>query len=87
MEMWFRQAGDLVVCPRADENEAPVVITTRARIMVVDDDELVRETLAEQLEAEGFATLVAASGVEASRTALPRVRLWTRWSATSRCRA
>jgi CheY-like chemotaxis protein len=33
--------------------------------VVVDDDDLVRESVAKQLEAEGFATLVAASGAEA----------------------
>ncbi len=36
-----------------------------ARVLVVDDDDLVRETLAEQLEALGFATLVACGGTEA----------------------
>ncbi|MGA8196118.1 MAG: response regulator [Acetobacteraceae bacterium] len=32
---------------------------------MVDDDDLVRETVAAQLEAAGFATLVASSGIEA----------------------
>ncbi|TLU74017.1 PAS domain S-box protein [Lichenicoccus roseus] len=35
------------------------------RILVVDDDELVREVVAAQLEAEGFSTVVAGSGTEA----------------------
>jgi CheY-like chemotaxis protein len=35
-----------------------------ARVLIVDDDDFVREVLA-QLEAAGFATLVASSGGEA----------------------
>ncbi|PPQ27351.1 hypothetical protein CCS01_27785 [Rhodopila globiformis] len=36
-----------------------------ARVLIVDDDDFVREVLAAQLEAVGFATLVASSGNEA----------------------
>jgi PAS domain S-box-containing protein len=36
-----------------------------ARILVVDDDDLVRETMAQQLEQRGFSVTAAASGAEA----------------------
>ena len=63
--MWLRQAtGGLL---RADDGESrpPTSVGISARVLVVDDDDLVRETVAAQLEAAGFATLVAASGREA----------------------
>jgi signal transduction histidine kinase len=62
--LWLPQADDMVARLRTDEDGAPAVIGA-ARVMVVDDDDLVRESVAEQLEAEGFAALAAASGVEA----------------------
>jgi len=39
--------------------------TTHSRILVVDDEALVREVLAEQLEDSGYSVLVAANGTEA----------------------
>jgi len=63
--MWLPQArGGGVVVASADDL-APVRVGPCARILIVDDDELVRETLAAQLEKLGFAILVAASGAEA----------------------
>jgi signal transduction histidine kinase/CheY-like chemotaxis protein len=53
----------------APEAEAPVPASTgaggRCRILLVDDEVLVREFLAEQLEDEGFRVQVAANGAEA----------------------
>ncbi len=55
------------------------------RIMLVDDDDLVRETLAEQMEELGFGTIVASSGSEALALIEAGVG-WTPWSAICRCR-
>ncbi|HTZ71526.1 MAG TPA: response regulator, partial [Acetobacteraceae bacterium] len=65
VRIWLRQAV---------AETAPLVTThtgekgaeaTQARILVVDDDDLVRETMAEQLEGGGFSVVSAASGAEA----------------------
>ena len=48
-----------------DEDTAHVAVETSARILLVDDDDLVRETLSDMLEDAGLATLVASSGHEA----------------------
>jgi CheY-like chemotaxis protein len=50
---------------RADEMADGPVLPRATRIMLVDDDDLVRETLAEQMEDLGFPTMVASSGPEA----------------------
>jgi PAS domain S-box-containing protein len=63
--MWLRQAASSAVRRRTDEHDARVVAGSTARILVVDDDDLVRHMVAAQLEDEGFATLVATSGTEA----------------------
>jgi CheY-like chemotaxis protein len=44
---------------------ATVAVEACARILLVDDDDLVREILAASLEDAGLATLVASSGSEA----------------------
>ncbi|CAH2603148.1 Histidine kinase [Rhodovastum atsumiense] len=44
---------------------APGKARSSSRLLVVDDEDLVREVLAEYLEQEGFSVLVAASGNEA----------------------
>ena len=63
--MWLRQAvGEASGSGRDEDVELPGAGHS-ARILVVDDDDLVRETVAFQLEAEGFATLAAAGGIEA----------------------
>lgn len=46
-------------------SDAAAASSTAGRVMVIDDDHLVREVLAEQLESLGFKTTVAASGPEA----------------------
>jgi DNA-binding NtrC family response regulator len=43
--------------------------TAQARILVVDDERLIRETLAEYLQQEGFLVVTCASGEEALRVA------------------
>ena len=64
--MWLRQAtGNVLPTPSDARGGVPRATGTSARILVVDDDDLVRETVAAQLEAAGFATLVASSGIEA----------------------
>ena len=63
--MWLRQAGGECVQGHDKEAADPIGVELAARILIVDDDDLVRETVAAQLEAEGFTTLMAASGLEA----------------------
>jgi PAS domain S-box-containing protein len=63
--MWLCQAENEVV--RVDQNDEYGVHIAQlsARVLLVDDDDLVRETLAASLENAGFTTLVASNGVEA----------------------
>jgi CheY-like chemotaxis protein len=63
--IWLRQAIGQVTHSRENEHGEQVAAVTSARILVVDDDDLVREMVAAQLEAAGFATLGASSGIEA----------------------
>jgi len=65
VQMWLRQASGEVSRGRDDLPGARVAGEVSGRILVVDDDEGVRETVADQLEAAGFVSLVAASGDEA----------------------
>jgi CheY-like chemotaxis protein len=53
------------VSRQTDENGVRPIRSTPARILLVDDDDLVRETLAAQIEDMGLGALVAASGSEA----------------------
>jgi CheY-like chemotaxis protein len=48
-----------------DKDEDLAVISAQSHILLVDDDDLVRETLAAQLGDMGFAVVLAASGTEA----------------------
>ena len=63
--MWLRQAPGEVVRVRHAETHADIAAETSARMLVVDDDDLIRETLAASLDDAGFITLVASSGAEA----------------------
>jgi len=47
------------------EKDDKTTLEATARILLVDDDDMVRETVAEQLEDLGFTVLVASSGTEA----------------------
>jgi len=49
----------------ADGERKPAVATKTDRVLVVDDEELVREALAANLAFEGFSVLTAANGTEA----------------------
>jgi PAS domain S-box-containing protein len=63
--LWLARAMDDAVISRVDEMADGVALPGVTRIMLVDDDDLVRETLAEQMEDLGFVTVVASSGSEA----------------------
>jgi len=63
--LWLRQASDTVVSSPDADSHLNMGHGPSARILIVDDDDLVRETVAAQLEAEGLLTLVASSGPEA----------------------
>ena len=63
--VWLGQAKDHVTTGKPEETGGRLTRSNSARILLVDDDDLVRETLAAQIEELGFATLVAASGSEA----------------------
>ena len=65
ISLWLREA------PAPQSAKAPGADTARRRdaaretVLVVDDDELVRETLAEQLQNAGFGVLTADNGAHA----------------------
>ncbi|PPQ33693.1 PAS domain S-box protein [Rhodopila globiformis] len=63
--LWLRQTMDATtaVAGRADDRKAP--LNGPVRVLLVDDDDMVRETLAAQLEDLGFRMLVASGGAEA----------------------
>ncbi|CAH2600477.1 Histidine kinase [Rhodovastum atsumiense] len=63
--LWLRQARSDATRRNGDDPGLATTGTPSARILLVDDDDLVRETLAAQLEDMGFATLIAANGAEA----------------------
>ncbi|CAH2605831.1 Histidine kinase (plasmid) [Rhodovastum atsumiense] len=69
--LWLRQATEDTEDtedaghPQPEEERGGRSGVGAARVLLVDDDDLVRETLAAQLEDVGFATLVATSGHEA----------------------
>jgi PAS domain S-box-containing protein len=64
VSLWLRQAGDDAVTRASEEDGVGQPGVALRRILVVDDDDLVRETISAQLEDAGFMTLVAASGGE-----------------------
>ncbi len=65
VSLWLARAMDEAVFSRADNRINGPVRPGGTRIMLVDDDDLVRETLAEQMEDLGFVTIMASSGPEA----------------------
>ncbi|HEY8612277.1 MAG TPA: response regulator [Roseomonas sp.] len=66
VRLWFPVAGE---APPAALREAvpasPAAQDQRARLLVVDDEAIVREIVAEQLEAAGYAVSIAASAAAA----------------------
>ncbi|CAH2602049.1 Histidine kinase [Rhodovastum atsumiense] len=62
--LWLPRASTVVPTPE-DSEDGHMLTGAPARLLLVDDDDLVREMLAAQLEDLGFATLVAGSGAEA----------------------
>jgi signal transduction histidine kinase/ActR/RegA family two-component response regulator len=67
VKLWFPVAEGPFLAANARENQAAVGVSgeVRARLLLVDDDAIVRETLAQEMEAEGFAVVPAASGAGA----------------------
>jgi PAS domain S-box-containing protein len=65
VDLWLGQAMDDASLNRIDETGDRSARSAAVRIMLVDDDDLVRETLAEQMEELGFKTIMASSGSEA----------------------
>jgi CheY-like chemotaxis protein len=63
--LWLRQAAGPIVPITSNENNGRIALNTSAHILLVDDDDMVRETLAAQLEDFGFNMLVASGGTEA----------------------
>ena len=62
--MWLRQTTGVILRTEIEDHEHKPALPS-AYVLVVDDDDLVREILAAQLEDEGFNVLTAASGQEA----------------------
>jgi PAS domain S-box-containing protein len=65
VSLWLVRAMDDAAFNRVDDTAVGRGRPGTKRVMLVDDDDLVRETLAEQLEELGFVTIVASSGSEA----------------------
>jgi PAS domain S-box-containing protein len=65
VSLWLRQALDDILRRPVQETGGRLAGSAAARILLVDDDDLLRETLAAQFEDMGFGTLVAANGHEA----------------------
>jgi CheY-like chemotaxis protein len=65
VRLWLRQAHSDAIVREVDQAGERAPGAASARILVVDDDDLVRETMAEQLAGGGFNVMAAASGVEA----------------------
>ena len=63
--IWLPQALGGVVAACASDIGMETGIGMSGRILLVDDDDLVRDVLSAELETEGFTTLMAASGGEA----------------------
>jgi PAS domain S-box-containing protein len=63
--IWLRQAKNVVDRAAIEEKTPKISSRISARILVVDDDDLVRDTVADQLAIAGFSTVVASGGIEA----------------------
>ncbi|MFL5253348.1 MAG: PAS domain S-box protein [Rhodopila sp.] len=63
--LWLRQAMDTTAAAVGQADARNTTLDAPVRILLVDDDDMVRETLAAQLEDLGFGMLVASSGAEA----------------------
>jgi PAS domain S-box-containing protein len=69
VSLWLPQAGNRAPGGGAVAVERDLVPSAAGRVLLVDDDHLVRETLAAQLEAEGYFVL-SVSGAEAALSQL-----------------
>jgi signal transduction histidine kinase/DNA-binding response OmpR family regulator len=67
VKLWLPATEGRTSIDVADEDKARAAAfeKMRIRLLLVDDDDLVRETLTQELEGEGYAVLPAASGAEA----------------------
>ena len=66
VSLWFpvAEAARAAAAP-PDRGTGPAVGGRRAHLLLVDDDAIVRDVMAEQMQAAGYAVLTAASGAEA----------------------
>jgi PAS domain S-box-containing protein len=65
ISLWLPQADDATASGCTEEGEPQPARNTGGQVLLVDDDRLVRETLAAQLEAEGHFVLSASGAKEA----------------------
>jgi PAS domain S-box-containing protein len=65
MTLWLPRAAERAVLNPDDRAEPTVTPARSQRVLLVDDDGLVRDTIAEQLEELGFTVLVTGSGAAA----------------------
>ena len=75
--LWLRQALGDIVHKRADDVPS-CIASAAARLLLVDDDDLVRETLTARLEDLGLAVWSLAMGPRRWPSWRPG-RWWTRW--------
>jgi CheY-like chemotaxis protein len=65
VRLWLPAAGTEPVPATDTPPEPAAAADSRTRLLLVDDEEFVRQVLAEQMEAAGFAVLTAQSGPDA----------------------
>ena len=73
VEIWLRKAGSAGVSPALPESSSPAVPRPGACILVVEDDDFVRESMVESLQALGHTVAQAPNG-EAGLLELERAR-------------
>jgi PAS domain S-box-containing protein len=65
VSLWLRQAGSDTAHTPVEAASGRAAAAATVQVLVVDDDDLVRETIAEQLEGAGFDVVAVPGGAEA----------------------
>jgi hypothetical protein len=73
-----------IVLPRVGPDDRRGGGMTNARVLILEDDDLLRQVTAERLEREGYTVVAAASLAEARARWTSRRRTWPSWTSSSR---